>query len=165
MRFGTVNTPAVAAMAEAADQVFEHRTSEFNRLRELRNYFLSSLDSFEGDYAVEGAADDEVMPNIIGMRVKGMEGQYVMSECNRFGVAISTGSACHVSKQEPSASMRALDRDRQQSLEFVRFSFGKDTTKDKINRAIEVLNEIVSRHYQKIYGKTTPEPSGEVTEE
>ncbi len=155
LRPGTVNTPGVAAMAEAADEVIKDRRTEFERLRELREYFLTSLDTFKGNYEVEGAIGEEVMPNIIGMRIEGMEGQYVMSECNRFGVAISTGSACHVSKQEPSATMRALQRSRQESLEFIRFSLGKDTTHEKIDKAIDVLNKIVEQHYKKIYGEVT----------
>jgi len=40
----------------------------------------------------------EQYPGIIGLRVKGLEGQWLMLECNRRGFAISTGSACQVGK-------------------------------------------------------------------
>lgn len=152
IRPGTVDTPSVAAMAEAADQIMKNRKAEYKQLTQLRDYFLNQLESIEGDFAVEG--DPEAgMPHIVGLRVKGMEGQYVMSECNRFGVAISTGSACHVSKQEPSATMRTLDRTRQEALEFIRFSFGKDTTRDQLDKTTEILERVVQEHYGKIYGK------------
>lgn len=152
LRPGTVDTPAVAAMAEAADQVLKNREEEFERLRSLRNYFLEQIRNAQGEIAVEGDPEHG-MPNIVGLRIKGMEGQYVMSECNRFGVAISTGSACHVSKKEPSASMQTLDRSRQEALEFVRFSFGKDTNKKKLDKTVEILERIVQEHYGKIYRK------------
>lgn len=55
-----------------------------------------------------------------------------MLECNRHGIAISTGSACQVGKQEPSKTMLAIGKTYEEAKQYVRFSFGQQTTKDQL---------------------------------
>ena len=65
------------------------------------------------------------LPHIIGVTIKGIEGQYTMLECNRRGIAISTGSACQVGKQEPSKTMLAIGKTYEEAKQYVRFSDNK----------------------------------------
>ena len=44
-----------------------------------------------------------------------------MLECNRRGIAISTGSACQVGKQEPSKTMLAIGKTYEEAKQYVRF--------------------------------------------
>ena len=44
-----------------------------------------------------------------------------MLECNRHGIAISTGSACQVGKQEPSKTMLAIGKTYEEAKQYVRF--------------------------------------------
>lgn len=55
-----------------------------------------------------------------------------MLECNRRGIAISTGSACQVGKQEPSKTMLAIGKTYEEAKQYVRFSF-RTTNNERSN--------------------------------
>ena len=148
-RPGTLNTPGIVAFTTAAEAMHKSIEDEYQKLEQLRQRFLKGLRDKEWDVVVEGS-DCARLPNIIGFRIPGMEGQYAMLECNRFGVAISTGSACSVGNQEPSKTMQALQRNRQEALEFMRVSLGKPTTEEEIDKSIDVFDKVLKQHFSKI---------------
>jgi cysteine desulfurase len=137
-RQGTVDVPAIAAFATAAAECDLNRQHETNRMYELRNLLISRI--MESDLVIEIEADcEDVLPHIVGMRIRGMEGQYAMLEFNRLGVAVSTGSACKVGQHSPSKTLTAIGRTETEAHELVRLSLGKLTTKEDINQAFECL--------------------------
>jgi len=85
------------------------------------------------------------LPSIIGLRIKGIEGQLAMLECNRKGYAISTGSACQVGSQAPAKTMTALGVTGKAAKEFIRISFGKDTKEEDIRKFGQLINEIIAK--------------------
>ena len=87
----------------------KNQQEESLRFKELRSYFLERLQALPLEIEVEGHSTS-CLPHIIGVTIKGIEGQYTMLECNRRGIAISTGSACQVGKQEPSKTMLAIGK-------------------------------------------------------
>lgn len=146
---GTVNVPGVGAFMAAARDITEQQEQELKRERALRDQFLELLMNSEFDVKIEGDPENG-LPNIIGLRVHGMEGQYAMIECNRHGLAISTGSACSVGSEKPAASMVALDRDEQEAREFIRISLGKHTTEEEISEAFKILKKVLTKHFSMI---------------
>lgn len=89
-------------------------------------------------------AEDESkqLPQIIGLGLKGVEGQLTMLECNRHGFAISTGSACQVGQQNASKAMQALTVKKNQAKEFIRVSFGIDTSIEDTIHLATLLRDI-----------------------
>ena len=148
-RQGTVDTPAVAAFAAASKQIMKGRQKEFERKKGIKDYLISQISNLPFDTTIEGNIEDG-LPNIIGLRIHGMEGQYAMLECNRHGLAISTGSACSVGTEKRSATMAALNRTEQEALEFIRLSIGKDTTKKEIERSVEILERVLTQHFNMV---------------
>ncbi|MBS2771555.1 IscS subfamily cysteine desulfurase [Anoxybacillus rupiensis] len=140
-RPGTVNVPGIASFVTAAQQACEHLADEHARLEHLRQYTISRIHEKRLPVAIEGHPDAH-LPNILGLSVQGMEGQYAMLECNRYGIAISTGSACQVGKQAPSRTMIAIGKEEDEAKQFVRISFGKWTTLNEIDRLLTVLETI-----------------------
>jgi len=148
-RPGTVDTPAAAAFAVAAKQVMDNREEEAAREREIKNYLIGKIQALPFDITLEGNVDKS-LPNILGMRIHGIEGQYAMLECNRHGLAISTGSACSVGTEKASATMKALERSEQEVREFIRLSIGKDTTENQIDESVEILNKVLTEHFNMV---------------
>src|SRR5690606_10976147 len=101
---------------------------ENNRIMALRQLFLSKIKQNE-KIIIEGSPT-ATLPHIIGLRIKGVEGQYAMLECNRHGFAISTGSACSIGKQSPSEAMIATGKTAPAAKEFIRLSLGKHTKQE-----------------------------------
>lgn len=147
-RPGTVNVPGIAAMTAAAQKIFPSVTEDLHHYVELRQTFLDALSPIKQWVQVFEAEElgDAQLPSIIGLRVTGIEGQWMMLESNRLGFAISTGSACQVGMQTPSKVMRALGVSDEQAKEFIRISFGRSTSKEEVLRLGEALVGIVKEY-------------------
>ena len=146
-RPGTVNVPGIAGFAAAARAIYNTMDRENERMHALRNELIRQLREIPGAKVVLVGDPDRTLPNIVGLRIVGMEGQVAMLECNRHGVAISTGSACSVGSQEPSRTIKALGRTDDEAKEFIRLSFGKFTTRDDILQAAAVLRKVTDSYF------------------
>ncbi|MBU8905484.1 IscS subfamily cysteine desulfurase [Desertibacillus haloalkaliphilus] len=145
-RPGTLDVPTIAAFAQAAKETDDERPEECNRLSRLKTYFLEHIDSDK--IKLEGHPIDR-LPHHLGLRIKGMEGQLVMLECNRYGIAISTGSACKVGQHAPSKALLAVGCSVQEANEFIRLTFGRDTTKADIDQTLTCLEKIIKDYKSK----------------
>ncbi|MDM5156624.1 IscS subfamily cysteine desulfurase [Bacillus sp. DX1.1] len=146
-RPGTVNVPGIASFLTAAQHILDDCEEEQARFEQLRSYFIEQLQTISPEIQVEGHSAS-CLPHIIGVTIKGIEGQYTMLECNRHGIAISTGSACQVGKQEPSKTMLAIGKTYEEAKQYVRFSFGRHTTMNQIDTTIHALHTIGNQFYR-----------------
>lgn len=146
-RPGTVNVPSIAAMLTAASKA--HRLLEQNNshYQLLRKAFIKSLKKLESQIVIYDAKESQ-LPSTVGMRVKGIEGQWIMLECNRRGYAISTGSACQTGLQTPSKTMLALGLSDACAKEFIRISFGWQTSIEDVLRLGETIIAIIKEFHQ-----------------
>jgi cysteine desulfurase len=69
----------------------------------------------------------------------------MMIECNRYGFAISTGSACQIGMQAPAKVTQALGLSPQEAKEFIRISFGKTTKMEDVVKLGETIVDIVKK--------------------
>ncbi|MGM0844095.1 MAG: IscS subfamily cysteine desulfurase [Bacillota bacterium] len=147
LRGGTVNTPGIAAFISAAESACSDlHPSKYQELREL---FIGGLKAHLKESAVIlEAPKDNQMPHVIGLCLKGLQGQWVMLECNRRGFGISTGSACQTGQQAVSKTVRALGLSEEEGKEFIRISLGKDTTKEDVTELVQALADIRKKHYE-----------------
>lgn len=145
IRPGTVNVPAIASFITAAGNQIEHLNPEQIRLLNIKQVFVEEFNELREIVKFEGS-DEDCIPNIIGMRIVGLEGQFVMLECNRYQFAISTGSACAIGMQKPSATMLSIGRNVHEAKQFFRISLGKDTTKEDLINLASVLKLIIEQN-------------------
>ena len=140
-RSGTVNVPGIGAFITAAERTVSGMDAVLEKHQKLRSYFFRGLR--ERRLPISSAVPDspqlQVLPHILGCFFHSYEGQYVMLECNRRGICISTGSACSAGYHEPSNTMKALRIPREQALQFIRISFGSDTSKEHIDQLLDVF--------------------------
>lgn len=137
-RPGTVNVPGIAGMSVAAKKAVENIDSNHTHYEQLRKAFLQSLEPVRHQCVVY----DADLPSTIGLRILGLEGQFVMNECNRYGFAISTGSACQVSMQTPSKTMTAIGLEPKPAKEFIRVTMGRDTKVSEVQQLAETIVKI-----------------------
>lgn len=146
---GTSDVPSIAAFATAAKNLNKEREKEQQRIRSFRGSLIKELQKLPFEMEIIEHAEKTV-PNILGLRFPGIEGQFLMLECNQAGLAISTGSACQVGSEKPNKTMIAIGKDEQEAREFVRLSFGKLNNKDQISNIIQKINVILKRHFDKV---------------
>ncbi|MFE8696862.1 IscS subfamily cysteine desulfurase [Cytobacillus sp. FJAT-53684] len=142
-RPGTLNVPAIAAMTVAAQKVYQKLDQNHSHYYLLRETFLNALEPIKNQFVVYKTDDSLQLPSTIGMRVLGIEGQWMMLECNRYGFAISTGSACQTGMKSSSKTMMALGVSGKMAKEFIRISFGLETTKEDAKELGESIVKIV----------------------
>ena len=85
------------------------------------------------------------LSNTLNVGFAGATGEGLMMGLDLAGVAVSTGSACAAGSLEPSHVLLALGRDTAAAKSAIRFSVGKNTTEQEIERVLEVLPAIVER--------------------
>ncbi len=144
-RPGTVNVAAIAAMTAAAKKAASYLTETTNKYKLLRQVLIAELKPIEKWLTIYRGKESFQLPCIIGMGVSGIEGQWLMLECNRNGFAISTGSACHIGLQAPARTMQALELPAAQAKEFIRISFGSTTTIEEVRKLAKTIVNIVNQ--------------------
>lgn len=143
-RPGTVNVPGIVSFTSAAQFAMRSLAKNYEYDVALRNRFLFGIETIDYDNKIEGHSSEQ-LPSIIGLSVSGIQGQYLMLEFNRYGIAISTGSACQVGQQEPSRTMLAVGKSVDEAKQFIRISFGRFTDERDIDKAVSVLEKIIEQ--------------------
>ena len=149
LRSGTLATHQIAGMGEAFKIAKEQMEQDEEHIAQLRDRFWSGIKDLNGlrINGFEFLKDDkgvlQQFPGVLNISFAGIEGESLLySICE---LAVSSGSACTSAKGEPSYVLRALGRDDQSANSSIRFSFGRFTTSQEVDRAIEVVREQVSR--------------------
>jgi cysteine desulfurase len=141
MRAGTENVPAIAgfgAAAELANKELNERGLHTLKLREALEQGLSQIPS-----VTVFALNTERLPNTVQFGVRGFDGETLLMQLDRMGIAVSSGSACTSGKTEPSHVLKAMDVPDELALSSVRVSFGKDNTIADVEKLLQALSEII----------------------
>lgn len=144
-RPGTVNVPAIVGMTVAATKIFRQIPDQQKKMQILREAFIEELKPIKQWTTIHQADRTYQLPGVIGLRISGIEGQWLMLECNRQGFAISTGSACQTGMQSPSKTMKALGLSNSEAKEFIRISFGRSTTMADVQKLGQTITDIVTK--------------------
>ena len=106
----------------------------------LREKFIGLL-PHETFQIVEGHFKQQ-LPNICGVCMKGVEGQYVMLKLNEQHIYISTGSACDINSASGTKAILAMGKSVQEARQFFWVSFGVKTTMKEIVKSACVLSRL-----------------------
>ena len=144
-RAGTENAPAIVGLGKAAE-LARHRlnANAGNRLAQLRDDFeAAALDGIDRCFVAGGAANR--LPNTSTIVFEGADGEIILHELNKAGIAASSGSACSSGSTEPSHVLRAMKVPYTSALGAIRFSFSHENTNEEVNRVLAVLPAIVEK--------------------
>jgi cysteine desulfurase len=75
--------------------------------------------------------------------VNGMDGEMLLMEFDRRGIAISSGSACASGGREPSHVLQAMGIEPSLARSAIRVSLGVSNSEQDIARFLAVLQELV----------------------
>lgn len=141
-RPGTVDVPSIVAFTLAGQLIENERNEQEKKYVTLRKHFLETLaETVESVEVIEHPHAQ--LPHIIGLIFSHVQGQYVMLECNKRGIALSTGSACQVGKQDPSRTLLSIGKSLDEAKQLVRISLGKATTEKDLVKCVRAFQEIM----------------------
>lgn len=150
LRSGTENVPGIIGLSTALTIAQKESAKENKRLQTLQHYFVDRLSKKVKDIYINGpvinsSALKELnrLPNNINISFDNIEGETLMLYLDSRGIAVATGSACATASLDPSHVLVAIGKAKQAAYSAVRFTMGKETTKESLNFVVEALIELV----------------------
>jgi len=145
LRPGTPAVHQIVGMARAFAIVRRLMNEEVPRVAALRDRLWQRISTVP-DLVLNGHPARRAC-HILNVSVPGVEGESLLYGMR--GVAVSSGSACASDSDEPSYVLRSLGRSEALAHSSVRFSLGRYTTEQDVDRAAACFAETV-RHLRTI---------------
>jgi len=141
MRSGTLATHQIVGMGEAARIAREEMAEEAVRLQGLRERFWQGINDIP-EVHINGD-ETQRLPGALNVSFAFVEGESLLMSLK--DLAISSGSACTSASLEPSYVLRALGLNDEMAHSSLRFSFGRFTTEDEVDHAIDQVHHAVEK--------------------
>ncbi|WP_163565914.1 NifS family cysteine desulfurase [Helicobacter suis] len=142
-RSGTLNVPYIIGMGEAMRLAYTHLDYEREVVGQLRDRLEDALLQIKDVFVIGDRI--ERVPNTTLISVRGIEGEAMLWDLNRAGIAASTGSACASEDLRANPVMVAIGADVELAHTAIRFSLSRFNTPEEIERTIEVFQKAVKR--------------------
>jgi len=142
-RSGTLNVAGIVGMGKAIELADYYLKFEEENVRRLRDKLEDAILEIPDIYSV-GPRENRT-PNTILVSVRGVEGEAMLWDLNRAGIAASTGSACASEDLEANPIMTAVGADSELAHTAVRLSLSRFTTEEEIDYTIEQFKKAVER--------------------
>ncbi len=143
LRSGTVNVPGLVGMGLAMELATDDLDFELHDVYDLKNTLEDAILQLP-DTLVVGKREHRI-PNTILVSVKGVEGEAMIWDLNKKGIAASTGSACASEDLEANPIMLSVGAGPDLAHTAVRFSLSRFTTKEEIDYVITEFKKSVER--------------------
>lgn len=142
MRSGTLPTPLVVGLGEAARIAGAEMQEENARLRYLSNKFLKAVMDDVKDVYLNGDREQRI-PGCVNLSFAYIEGESMIMAIKN--LAVSSGSACTSASLEPSYVLRAIGVGEELAHTSIRFGFGRFTTEAEIDEAIKIVSGSIEK--------------------
>lgn len=143
-RGGTLNVPGIAGFGKAAEIAVRDMTINQQKLRSERDYFIRSVQE-KLDFTHINGHPQQKVNGILNMSFEMVDNESLLMLLDMEGVAVSIGSACTSGSAEPSHVLKAMGLDDDIIKSSIRISFGKNTSRNDIDYAVEVLTKSVGQ--------------------
>ncbi|GBD00270.1 Cysteine desulfurase NifS [bacterium HR17] len=142
LRAGTENVAGIVGLGKAAEIARCDFDAIVRHLWALRQRFLRLLD--ELPMTRLNGHRQHTLPSTANVCLLGADALAVQANLGQRGVCVSVGSACSSGALKPSHVLRAMGLSEMAAFCSVRFSWGKFTTADEIDYAVEQTKAVVS---------------------
>ena len=142
LRGGTENLAGIVGFGKAAELIAHELKARASHARELRDALETEVRTLPGVRIFSGAA--ERLPNTLQFGIEGLDGEWLVMELDKRGIAVSSGSACHSGKGEPSHVLLAMGFDPAIAKGALRVSFGAGNTAADVTMVLKALHDIMA---------------------
>lgn len=145
LRSGTLNTAGIVGLGKAISLLTPERQEKENkRIAELRDLLVAGVQK-EIPKAILNTDRAKATPAHAHFSFIGAEGESILISLDLAGMAVSTGSACASGSLKTSRVLLAMGIKEEICHSSIRFTLGKNNTRDEIKKLLQVLPPVIKR--------------------
>ena len=142
MRSGTLNVPGIVGFGQASLLAQNTIDNDQKRIQKLRDRLEKGLSTIEESY-VNGKGAPRLY-NVLNIAFRFVESEALIATFNQT-IAVSTGSACTSASLDPSHVLIGMGLSEDMAYSSIRFSLGKYTTEEEIERTLILVQKGVQK--------------------
>lgn len=143
LRSGTENVGACVGFSVAFDAAQTNRHVEVKRLQQLQLGFVDLLQKAIPNIRINGSNKFR-LPNNVHVSIPGQDNERLLIQLDERGVLAAAGSACSASNKDPSHVLSAIGVSESDAQASLRFTMGKQTDENSINKTVNLLQQLVN---------------------
>ncbi len=140
-RAGTENVAAIAGMGLAMELAIQELPQEADRICALREHMIERILKEIPGAQINGSRSRR-LPGNVNVSLPGVRSEVVLFKMDMAGIACSGGSACTAGAIGRSHVLTAMGLEEARIAEAIRFSFGRYTTLEEVDTAVDCLKTI-----------------------
>lgn len=144
LRASTENVPAIVGFAEAVKLAKANMEAEEMKQRALQKKLIDGVFAEIEDVRLNGHPELRLSNNV-NISFSYIEGESILLNLDMEGICASTGSACASGTLDPSHVLLAIGLSHEQAHGSIRFSFGRFSKEEDVDKVLEVLPGIISK--------------------
>lgn len=141
-RAGTEGPHQAAGLGAAVRLAKGRMDSEFQRMRVLREHFISRLARLFPDIKINEAPAGSQLPGTVNVTFPGVENVRMLAGLDCYNIFVSTGSACTADRTQASHVLTGMGLSEKEALSSLRISMGTTTTKKDLDYTLKVFEKI-----------------------
>ena len=145
-RAGTVNVPAIAAMAAALKEGCDNMEENMSKVRALRDRLIAGLSDIP--YSQLNGDPVKRLPGNVNYSFEGVEGESLLLHLDMYGIECSSGSACTSESLDPSHVLTGMGVPVEAAHGSLRFSLDYENTEEQVDYIIEKVHSVVALYRQ-----------------
>ncbi|HLW75277.1 MAG TPA: cysteine desulfurase family protein [Gammaproteobacteria bacterium] len=142
LRGGTEDLAGIVGFGRGAELAQAELPERVTHARKLRDAMEAEVKRLPGVRVFSAGA--ERLNNTLQFGIAGLDGEWLVMELDKRGIAVSSGSACHSGSGEPSHVLTAMGLEPAVAKGALRVSFGVGNTEADVAAAAAALRDIVA---------------------
>ena len=143
-RAGTENVAGIVGFGKAAEIAQARLVEDAKRIASHRDRLeIGLIEAGRGTVQRNGSSNR--ICSTTSLSFEGVSGEDLLIALDLAGICVSTGAACAAGSPEPSHVLKAMGLSRDRVNGSLRFSLGRGTTAEEIDRTIDVVTATAER--------------------
>jgi cysteine desulfurase len=134
-RSGTPSVALTASLAKALRLINSNIDKNYDYVKNLNKRIIEKISQYNDVYI---NSTDKSIPHIINFSIIGIKSETFMHALEKYGIYVSTKTACSTS--DISSSVYSLTKDNERSISSLRISLSYLTTEEEINKFLEAFD-------------------------
>lgn len=143
-RAGTENVLEIVGLGQACEMAGRDLEQNSSHMRNLRDRLHQGLLTALGNGVALNGHPEKRLPNTLSLGFRGLAANRILEEIG-LEIAASPGAACHSDQVAISHVLQAMGLAPEWAMGTLRFSVGRMTTADQIERALAVILAAISK--------------------